>query len=60
MAIHSKNSRVGKVKEKEDEMFALGKYCAGNVGATWKTGRRKGGSSKLSFEIKRKIRNRRY
>ena len=56
MAIQSKNSRVGKMKEKEDEMFALGKYHPGNVGATWKTGRRKGGSRKLSFEIKRKQR----
>lgn len=56
MAIQSKNSRVGRMKEKEDEMFALPKYNPGNVGATWKTGRCKGGSRKLSFEIKRKRR----
>ena len=60
MAIISKNSRVGRGENKENDLFALPRYQPGNVGATWKTGRRKGGSCKLSFEIKRKIRNRSY
>jgi len=55
MVFQNKNSRVGRNGEEED-FNVLPKYNGGNVGATWKTGKRKGGSQKLSFEIKRKQR----
>ena len=54
MAFQSKNSRVGRKTEDED-INVLGRYNPGNVGAAWKTGRRKGGSCKLDFRLRRKI-----
>ena len=51
----SKNSRTGRAKV-EQSKDCLPKYNGGNVGATWKTGQCKGGSAKLSFDIKRKKR----
>ena len=54
MAI-SKNSRVGRAKE-ESNKDCLPRYNGANVGATWKTGQCKGGSAKLSFDIKSKRR----
>jgi len=51
----SKNSRTGRAKV-EQSKDCLPKYNGGNVGATWKTSQCKGGSAKLSFEIKHKKR----
>ena len=55
MALVSKNSRAGRIKA-DDNKDCLPRYNGANVGATWKTGACKGGSAKLSFEIKRKRR----